>query len=173
MLLVNFALDQPRRSGQPLGELQEMAYTQVEQRINALGTPKKPNKFDRATQWMFILCLPFAPYFAWSLWRDRKRVYLLDDDGTLHTPRAKLAPDEIKAIDMSRWMRKSVATIETTGGQHIKLDDYVHRNVDKIVGAIASKRHPEEWDENARPRKTEPASEAAEATEEPAEEQAV
>ena len=48
---------------------------------------QQTGKFDRATQWMFIACLPFVPYLIWSFVRVRGRVYRLDDEGTLSRPR--------------------------------------------------------------------------------------
>ncbi len=115
-----------------------------------------PGKFDRATQWMFILCLPFAPYYTWSLLAARRRVYRLDADGTLHAPEGIWTKEEIADIDMGRWMSKSIAHVVHSDGRRIKLDDYVYRNVHLIVGAIASKRYPQEWATNARRRQAEP-----------------
>jgi hypothetical protein len=128
--------------------------------VTATGDITPPGEFDRAVQWLFILCLPTAPYFLWILLKTKKRVYRLDDDGTFSAPGATWAPDEIADIDMSRWMAKSIAFVVHTDGTRIKLDDYIFRNTHLIVGALACERYPEQWDERAKPvRKEEPAEE--------------
>ena len=57
---------------------------------------------------------------------------------------------EIFDIDMGRWMAKSVAWVVHADGRRLKLDDYLHRNVHLIVGALASERYPDEWDAEAK-----------------------
>ena len=37
--------------------------------VNETAEITPPSKFDRATQWLFILCLPFVPFFAWSYFK--------------------------------------------------------------------------------------------------------
>ena len=148
------------------GEHQE-AYELAKDGVNRTADVSSPGKFDRATQWMFILCLPFAPYYTWSLLAAKRRVYRLDADGTLHAPEGTWTKEEIADIDMGRWMSKSIAHVVHSDGRRIKLDDYVYRNVHLIVGAIASKRYPEEWATDARripserPASPEPAQEGA------------
>jgi len=130
--------------------------------VAATGDITPPGEFDRAVQWMFILCLPTAPYFLWILLKTKKRVYRLDDDGTFSAPEGTWAADEIADIDMSRWMAKSIAFVVHTDGRRIKLDDYIFRNTHLIVGALACQRYPEQWDEQAKRRKKEESEEPAE-----------
>ena len=154
MLLSRLALLQPRRAGSTLEGIPRLAYDFSKQHIDALGgVPKKPGKFDSLTQWAFILCLPCAPYFFYLCRRAKVKTYTLEDDGTLVTPEGRWTADQIKDIEMKRWMSKSVATVSTTSGTDVKLDDYLYKGMDKIVGAIAHKRYPNDWDENAKPLK--------------------
>ena len=60
------------------------------------------------------------------------------------------APDDIADIDMSQWMKKSIAQLGHTDGRRIALDDYLYQDLHLIVGAIAARLHPEQWDEQAR-----------------------
>ncbi len=119
--------------------------------IEAIGEVTAPGKYDRVTQWAFILCLPFVPYYVVMYVLARRRVYRLDDDGTLHLPGDTWKPDEIADIDMSRWMAKSIAWPVHNDGRRVKLDDYKYRNLHLIIGAIASRLHPDEWDAEAKP----------------------
>jgi hypothetical protein len=127
-----------------------LAYKLAEAGNNAVANVAEPGRFDRATQWLFIACLPFVPYFLWGLLRVRGQSYRLDDDGTLHAPDQAWTADEIADIDMGRWMAKSVAWVVHTDGRRMKLDDYVHKDVHLIVGALASQRYPDEWDAEAK-----------------------
>ena len=127
--------------------------------ITAAVTP--PSKFDRLTQWFFILCLPFAPWYAWTFAREARVVHRLEDDGSFHGPAGRWSSHEIADIDMSQWMRKSIAFVVHADGRREKLDDYVHRDVDRIVGAIAHRIYPEDWTEEAKAVKKEAAAEPA------------
>jgi len=152
LALFKTALDETalRTPTQPPSDRIDLAYKLAETGNNAVANVAPPGRFDRTTQWMFILCLPFAPYFLWGLVRARRHAYRLDDDGTLHTPDQTWTAEEIADVDMSRWMAKSVAWVVHTDGRRIKLDDYVYRNVHLIAGALASARYPEQWDAEAR-----------------------
>jgi hypothetical protein len=136
--------------GSPPSAAYTAIYNLAEQAVDASGGVKKPNKFDRITQWLFILCLPAVPYLAWQWMRARRQSYRLDDAGTLSGPGFSWARDEIADIDMSRWMSKSVASVVHRDGSCAKLDDYVHRNTHLIVGAVASRLHPDAWTVEAR-----------------------
>jgi hypothetical protein len=127
-------------------------YDLAEQAVGATSGVKKPNKFDRITQWLFILCLPAVPYLAWQWVQARRQFYRLDDAGTLTGPGFSWARDDIADIDMGRWMAKSVASVVHRDGTRVRLDDYVHRNTHLIVGAIASRMYPDAWTEEARRR---------------------
>ncbi|MBT8484543.1 MAG: hypothetical protein HKO59_11010 [Phycisphaerales bacterium] len=158
-----------RTAGAPASETFAQVYELVKRDVSETADVSPPSTFDRATQWMFILCLPFAPYYLWSWLRDRRRVYRLEDDGTLHTPTAAIPSAEIADIDMSKWMRKSIAEVVTTDGTRIKLDDYVYRDMHRIVGALAVVHHPEDWDENAKRRATDTPDPSAAPSEDEAE----
>lgn len=127
------------------------AYVATENAIESIGQVTAPGKYDRLTQWAFIACLPCAPYFFWLYVTAKRRIYKLDDDGTLHMPEAEWTAEQIAGIDMSRWMAKSIATISNSDGAQAKLDDYKYRNMHRIVGALAVRFHPDEWDDEARP----------------------
>lgn len=134
---------------------------QRRQSVTADVTP--PTKFDRLTQWFFILCLPFVPWYAWTFFREMRVVHGLEEDGTFVGPGLRWSPEEVADIDMSQWMRKSVASVVHEDGRREKLDDYVHRGVEEIVGTLAHRMHPEEWTPEAKPvKKAEaPAADAA------------
>lgn len=140
------------------------AYEVAVRAVEGAAAIPRPRVYDRPVQWMFILCLPFVPYFLWEFYRQRSRVYQLDDDGTLHTPGGSFKPDDVRAIDMSKWMKKSVAHVELDSGKRIKLDDYKQKDLHLIVGAIAHRLYPEDWDEQAKPLKQDRAGEGSEAS---------
>jgi len=130
-------------------EIQEYEATVAE--LNRLGSPTKPGKLDRLVKGAaFVPCLPFAPYFIWIYVRTKRRVYRLDDDGTLHLPDGVWPQDQIADIDMSRWMAKSIAYVVDKQGTRVKLDDYKHRNLHLIIGGIATRLYPEAWDAEAK-----------------------
>ena len=128
-----------------------LAFDATRSNLDAIGQVTAPGKYDRLTQWAFIACLPCAPYFFWMYFVTRRRRYTLDDDGTLHTPAGTWPADELADIDMNRWMAKSIAWVIHRDGARVKLDDYKFKGLHQIVGAIASRLYPDDWDENARP----------------------
>jgi len=137
--------------------LTEYAYPQASQAheetqriLDEIGQVTAPGKYDRATQWAFISCLPCAAYFFWMYFAAKRRRYTLDDDGTLHSPAGAWKADEIADIDMSRWMAKSIAWAAHNDGRRVKLDDYKFRGLNRIVGGIASRLYPDDWDQDAR-----------------------
>ncbi len=127
-------------------------YETVVAELNALGSSEKPGELDRLVKGLaFVPCLPFAPYFLWVYGRTKRRVYTLDDDGTLHLPGGEeWLQARIADIDMSRWMAKSIAYVVHQEGTRVKLDDYKHRDLHLIVGAIASRLYPQAWDAEAK-----------------------
>lgn len=137
----------------------------IRSRKNLTAAVTPPSKFDRLTQWFFILCLPFAPWYAWTFAREARVVHRLEDDGTFAGPHGRWTEADIADIDMSQWMRKSIATVVHTDGRREKLDDYVHRGVDQIVGTIAHRMYPEQWTAEAKAVKTPEADAAADAAE--------
>jgi|SoiMethySBSTD1v2_1073268.scaffolds.fasta_scaffold01288_24 hypothetical protein len=153
-------LDASRQSGAPTqAEIDE--YTRINDELNAIApggkTPSPPSKFDHVVQWIYIACGPFAVMPALSLLRLRRQRYRLDEAGTLHFQGDPILGEgawkttEIADIDMHRWMAKSIAWIVPMSGARLKLDAYLHSGLDRIVGSIASRLHPEAWQPDARP----------------------
>lgn len=130
--------------------------------------PQPVGSWDRPTQWAFISCILFAPSCFWSVYKLSRRVYRLDDDGTLHLPEGDWPQDQIADIDMSRWMAKSIAYVVHKDGRRVMLDDYKHRNLHLIIGAIAARLYPESWDDQAKPIKPRSEEPPAEPAPEPA-----
>ena len=119
--------------------------------LKAWGDLQPPSKFDLQMQWVFILCLPFAPWYAWSAMKWTKVTYQLDEDGRLHMPEGVWPKDDIADIDMNRWMAKSKAWVEHVDGTRVLLDDYVFKGLWKIVGQLALTHHPDAWTADAKP----------------------
>ncbi len=141
----------------------EAAYLRLKQELMQLGSPTPPGKYDRVIKGLlFVPCLPFGPYLLWMWFRTNRRTYRLDDDGTLHLPEGSWNAQDIKEIDMTRWMSKSIAHVVHTDGTRAKLDDFQHKDLHLIVGAIASRIQPQEWTPDARPvtAETEPGASA-------------
>jgi hypothetical protein len=155
LLVSSHALTQPRETGNLQGESLK-AYEVVKAALDQIGTPGKPSKFDRAMQWAFILCLPCVPWFLWQYSKDKKQVATLHDDGSLELPppHGRWAKNDIADIDMSRWMRKSIATVVHRDGRRVVLDDYKQKRTHLIVGAIASEKYPDQWTAEAKPVKS-------------------
>jgi len=136
--------------------------------------PVKPAAYDRPVQlWLYMVgCgLLGTPFFVWnliSLPRQARR-WRLEDDGSLATPEGLVPADEIVDIDMTRWMAKSIGTVLLRDGRKVPLDDYKFRDMHLIVGALATRFHPEEWTSEARMKTAAVVEDATEATPEPAE----
>jgi hypothetical protein len=136
-------------------------YTRINDELNAIAPggkmPSPPSKFDRVVQWIYIACGPFAIMPLLSLLRLRRQRYQLDEAGTLHFQGDPALGDgawkatEIADIDMHRWMAKSIAWVVPMSGERLKLDAYQHTSLDQIIGAIASRLHPDAWQPDARP----------------------
>lgn len=150
----------PRTEDRPLQGIALEVYERTEEFIDETGEVTPPQAFDRMIQWAFILCLPFVPWYAFRYLQMRRVKYTLDDDGNLHSPQGVWEHDKIADIDMSRWMSKSIAEVVHEDGSRLKIDDYIHRDAHLIVGAIASEKHPEAWDAEAK--KVKPEGEADE-----------
>ena len=132
-------------------------------------TPESPASYDGFVNfWVyFVGCLILStPFFVYRLWSRQGKTWRLDDDGTLSTPEGTFQADRITDIDMSSWMKKSIARVEVEGmGDPLVLDDYEYQDIYLIVGAIAHRLYPTEWTEDAKP-VTGEAGEASEAGEE-------
>jgi hypothetical protein len=128
------------------------AYELARQGVDETGNVSEPAAYDRYVKGLlFIPCVPFGLYLFWPLYRRSRQRYGLEDDGTFFAPQGRWPKEEIADIDMSRWMSKSIAYVELKDGSRVKLDDYIFRDVHLIVGALASERYPEQWDEQAKP----------------------
>ena len=135
------------------------------------GAPAPVPAYDPLLQlWVyFVGCgLIGAPWTAWLLLRLRKRRAELNDAGDLTVDGTTLERRSIVGIDMSRWMSKSIATIEGASGKRLAVDDYLLKDAHLIIGRIAHEFHPEQWNEDAT--KVRPPEEAAPAGEEPSSE---
>lgn len=137
------------------------AYELAWQGVDRTGDVSEPAAYDRYVKGLvFIPCIPFGLYLFWPLYRRGRERYGLEDDGSFFAPEGTWPKEEIADIDMSRWMSKSIAFVELTDGSRVKLDDYIFRDTHLIVGALASERYPEQWDEQAkRVKKEEPEEE--------------
>lgn len=150
LMLFEAALQNPPYSTRLTG-VHEAADNIAEHAINSYGDVTPPAEFDRLMQWLFILCLPSLPFIGWSWLKRKRQFYRLDEEGNLHMQQSTWARDDIKDIDMSRWMDKSVAWVEHADGTRVKLDDVYYKDLHLIVGAIAHRLYPDTWTTDARP----------------------
>lgn len=143
----------------PLADAERQEYAKLDEDFQKRAAANKPvptlpPAYDRPVQmWMYIVgCgVMGVPFFLWQWLSVAGKRYRLDDDGTLHAPGERPVPaDAIADIDMGKWMSKSVATVRTTDGRSILLDDYKFRGIDLIVGSIASRLYPEDWTPDGR-----------------------
>lgn len=126
------------------------------------GAPEPVPAYDRPLQlWVYVIGCGVlgAPWCFWGLIKLRRQRFELENDGTLIANEIRLSPNQIKSIDMSKWMSKSVATIHGTGGEEIKLDDYMMKNAHLIIGRIANRFDPGAWNKDGT--KWKPAEELA------------
>ncbi|MDZ4754810.1 MAG: hypothetical protein SGJ11_09975 [Phycisphaerae bacterium] len=131
--------------------------------LRFLEAPTPPAAYDRPVQlWVYVIGCGVlgVPSVAWMLWSIRRKQYELTDDGSLITPEGTCRIDEVKGIDMSRWMEKSIAMVTLPDGSKSVLDDYKYKNLHLIIGALAHRFHPDEWTIEAR-RILKPAPDAA------------
>ncbi len=131
-------------------ELEERAKSEIERANTAYGDVQAPSAYDRPIQWMFILSLLFVPFYVRQLMVHQGRTYSLDRDGNFHGPDGIIKAEEIADIDMSRWMKKSIAVLVDADGNRTTLDAYIYRNLDMIIGAIAHRLHPDQWTMDAK-----------------------
>ena len=143
------------RASRPLSNEEIGKYETAEATLAryAISAPVAPPAYDRPLQfWVyFVGCgVLGTPWVVWLQIRARSQRFSLEDDGTVNTPQGSFTTNQVTGIDMSRWMSKSVAVLETTDGRRIRLDDYVHDGMHLIVGEVAHRFHPEVWTPNAR-----------------------
>ncbi len=133
-------------------------YDEIESELATFSSPpQRPGAFDRAVQlWAYTVGCGIlgTPYFLWASLQLLRRKFRLDEDGTLHAPEGVVKRQDIADIDMSRWMRKSIATVVAKDGTRVELDDYKFKDLHLIVGAIAHRFYPDQWTEEARKVKT-------------------
>jgi hypothetical protein len=162
------AIEATKKDQGSLDPAQVTRYEELEAKLKEYKeAPVAPGKYDMAIQlWLYIVgCgVMGTPYFLWNLFAIRRRSYRLEDDGTLVLPEGTCRIDELKGLDMSRWMSKSIATITMPDGRDVDLDDYKFKNMDRIVGAIANHFEPGQWTDEVKPVK--PGEEPAGAGEE-------
>ena len=139
----------PKVNGEP-SDAMRVAGVVANQSMNLYGDAQAPSAYDRPVQWLFILSLLFVPFYGWSLMKHGPCVYRLDPDGTLHLPVGTWSKDQISDIDMNRWMAKSTAFVEHIDGTRIKLDAYIYKDLHLIIGSIAHRLHPDQWEEDGR-----------------------
>lgn len=118
----------------------------------AAGAPTPVAAYDRPLQlWVYMIgCGVIGTgWCVMSLVRTGSRSFRLDDDGTLHAGIRRIARDEVTGIDMSRWMAKSIATIQVKDGPPVVLDDYKYGGMHLIVGTYAHRFDPQVWNADA------------------------
>ena len=117
--------------------------------------PEPPASYDGWVNfWVYFVGTGIlgTPWFVWKLLSRRGMSWRLEEDGSLVTPEGTFPADQITDIDMSVWMKKSIARVEVEGATGpIVLDDYEYENVYLIVGALAHRFHPDAWTEEAKP----------------------
>ncbi|MEY3143112.1 MAG: hypothetical protein RLY21_1605 [Planctomycetota bacterium] len=147
-------LETAARSG-PLTDEQKLQFKEVDATLARFTEkPSEPASYDDDIQlWVYIVGCGVlgTPWFLYAQWKLMRRRYRLDDDGTLHAPEGTFSSSELAEIDMSNWMEKSIATVVTTDGKRIDLDDYQYRGIEDIVAVLAARFHPGQWTSDARP----------------------
>jgi hypothetical protein len=135
--------------GEASNEL-KLGLAAAQSQVNLYGETEQPSTYDRPMQWLFMLCLPFVPWYLWQIVRSRGQEFRLLTDGSLDLPGEHWSADELADIDMSRWMKTSKAWVVHTDGHRVMLDDYVFKGSFRIIGAIASARYPDAWTDEAK-----------------------
>jgi hypothetical protein len=165
------AIEETKKNQGSLDAGQIQRYEEVDAKLKEYKeVPLAPGKYDMAIQlWLYMVGCGVlgTPYFLWNFWSIRRRTYRLEDDGTLVMPEGTCRIEELKGLDMSRWMSKSIATITMPDGREVALDDYKFRNMDKIVGVLAHQFEPGRWTDEVKPVKADdsPAEETTAAAE--------
>jgi hypothetical protein len=135
------------------GDEQELTNVNSQLASEFADIPSQPPSYDRAVQfWVYMVGCGVlgTPWALWSLISLRKRRFELTDDNMLITPEGQCALNDVRDIDMSRWMSKSIAVVTLADGQQSLMDDYKYKNVHLIVGAIANGLYPSEWTREAK-----------------------
>jgi hypothetical protein len=121
--------------------------------------------------WLYIIGCGVlgVPWFLWEWLSSARKKYRLNADGSFEFNGRTIPMEDIADIDMAKWMSKSVATVVAKDGTRITLDDYKFKNSNLIIGGIAARLYPNDWDTDGRDlnkiRAQEEAAAAAEAAE--------
>lgn len=152
----------------PLSDAEKARYSEIKDILTVdfeNTQPEPPASYDRwVNLWIYVVGTGIlgAPYFAWKIFTRRGKAWRLDDDGSFSAPEGTFPADAIEDIDMSIWMKKSIAKVKIKDrAEPIVLDDYEYQDVYKIVGVLAHQFHPDEWTPEAKPVKEEEAPESA------------
>ena len=156
---------------QPLSVEDVKAYEAAKAVVDK-GKPVAPAAYDRPVQmWLYIIGCGVlgVPWFLWEWLSSASKKYRLNADGSFEFNARSIPMEDIADIDMSKWMAKSVATIVAKDGTRMTLDDYKFKNSNLIIGGIAARLYPNDWDTDGRDlnkiRAQEEAAAAAEAAE--------
>jgi hypothetical protein len=117
------------------------------------GKPVAPAAYDRPVQmWLYIIgCGALGvPWFLWEWLSSASKKYRLNADGSFEFNGRSIPMEDIADIDMAKWMSKSVATVVAKDGTRITLDDYKFKNSNLIIGGIAARLYPNDWDTDGR-----------------------
>ena len=117
------------------------------------GKPVAPAAYDRPVQmWLYIIGCGVlgVPWFLWEWLSAASKKYRLNADGSFEFNRRTIPMEDIADIDMAKWMSKSVATVVAKYGTRITLDDYKFKNSNLIIGGIAARLYPNDWDADGR-----------------------
>jgi hypothetical protein len=138
----------------PLSAEQQTDYQRAREVVDkyASGAPARVAVYDRPLQlWVYVVGCGIlgTGWCALVLMRDVPRRFRLDDDGTLHAGARRIASDDVTGIDMSRWMAKSIATLQVRSGPPLVLDDYKFGGMHLIVGTYARRFDPQRWNADA------------------------
>lgn len=153
----------PRLS--PAQEADYQAAREVVDRY-AAGAPTPVAAYDRPLQlWIYMIGCGIigTGWCVASLVRTASRRFRLDDQGTLHAGTREVRQDDVTGIDMTRWMAKSIATLQVRDGAPVVLDDYKYAGMHLIVGTYAHRFEPQTWNSDATPvkRSAKPAEDTA------------
>lgn len=129
--------------------------TEIKSRLakEYIEAPVPVPTYDRPVQlWVYVVGCGVlgTPWAIWSLLSLRKRSFAITEDGTLITPEGSCPVLEVRDIDMTRWMSKSIAVVTLADGTLSMMDDYKYKNVHLIVGQIAHRLYPEDWTSEAK-----------------------
>ncbi len=116
------------------------------------GAPEPVPVYDRPLQlWVYVVGCGVigTPWCLWSLVLLRRQRLELDAEGTLISNTGRLPEAQVKSIDMNRWMSKSIAVVNGSSGEVIKIDDYMLEGAHLIVGRIANRLEPLVWNTDA------------------------